>query len=157
MQTEEQTNEPLLSIIVPTKNRYEYLKQCISTVQSIDGGSIELIIQDNSDNNKEILEFISFIDYKNLKYFYTKEHISVIENCDLAMLNSTGRFVCMLGDDDTVTSKIVDVVKWLELKGIESCLGTIVRYNWPDLVYKHHQYHSLIIPNEKNRVYVKLL
>lgn len=145
-------NRILLSVIVPTKNRYEYLKDCIKTISTIDNGSIELIVQDNSDNNEDIIKFIEGLNYTNLKYFYTKEHLSVIENCDLALKNSTGEFVCMLGDDDTVASKIVDVVKWMKENTVESCLGTIVRYNWPDLVFKHHKYHSMIIPEINNNI-----
>lgn len=61
------TNNILLSVIVPTKNRYEYLKQCITTLASIDNGSIELIIQDNSDDNLEILAFLDTIKYSNMK------------------------------------------------------------------------------------------
>ena len=43
--------ETLLSIIVPTKNRYFYLKEMINMFQSYSNKSTELIIQDNSTDN----------------------------------------------------------------------------------------------------------
>ena len=46
----------LLSIVVPTKNRYYYLKSLIKLVQSFNSNEIELVVQDNTENNSEILE-----------------------------------------------------------------------------------------------------
>jgi glycosyltransferase involved in cell wall biosynthesis len=138
---------PLLSIVVPTKNRYEYLKHCLSTLLEIKSNDIEIVIQDNSDDNTDFLNYLNEQDSENLKYFYTKTYLSVVENCDLGIKNSTGEFVCMLGDDDSVAERIIDVTRWMKKNAIESCLGGIARYNWPDLVYKYHKFHSLVIPS----------
>ena len=47
---------PLLSIVVPTKNRYYYLLKLIELVESIGSPELELVIQDNSDDNDEFLK-----------------------------------------------------------------------------------------------------
>ena len=47
----------LLSIIIPTKDRYHYLKECITTVLSVNTDDFELIIQDNTADNSEIRDF----------------------------------------------------------------------------------------------------
>ena len=49
---------PLLSIIIPTKDRYKYLKILISLIDSYNLSELELIIQDNTSDNTEILKFL---------------------------------------------------------------------------------------------------
>ena len=93
-------DKPLLSIVVPTKDRYKYLRYLIEYVIELNNPQIEFVIQDNTANNKEIIEFLSDKLSENIKYFYTKESIPIGENSDKAVLNSTGKYVCYIGDDD---------------------------------------------------------
>ena len=53
-----------------------------------------------------------------MKYYYTKEQISVKENSDLAILHSSGEYVCFIGDDDGVSRHILKVVKYMRKNGI---------------------------------------
>lgn len=149
--------KPLLSIIIPTKNRYNYLSECIKSLYNLNEKNsdveIEIIIQDNTPDNKEILPLIN--SYRNsIHYFHISESLSVVENCDRAVLNSTGKYICFIGDDDSVTKDIITVVKWMEQNSIESCIGTIPRYNWPDMVYKYHKFKPLQIPKLKRENYL---
>ena len=43
---------PLLSIVIPTKNRQKYALSIIQTILSIKDYALELVIQDNSDTNE---------------------------------------------------------------------------------------------------------
>jgi glycosyltransferase involved in cell wall biosynthesis len=133
----------LLSIVVPTKNRYEYLKGLIVTFNSFNYENVELIIQDNSDENAEILNIINLMPCKTIKYFYNKRQISMVENSELAIHNSTGEYVCFIGDDDCVSSQIVNLISWLKNKNIEACLCPMAKFNWSDMVYKYHQFPNL--------------
>ena len=47
---------PKLSIVVPTKNRYKYLYHLIDLVGDLDTNLVELVIQDNSTDNTEIID-----------------------------------------------------------------------------------------------------
>jgi glycosyltransferase involved in cell wall biosynthesis len=123
--------KPLLSIIIPTKDRYDYLKPLISLIQSFDSEDIELVIQDNTKVNTEILNFISDCAFENLKYFHTLEQLSVARNCDLAILNSTGEYICFIGDDDGVSAHIVSAVKWMDREKIDALKTTTLSYKWP--------------------------
>jgi cellulose synthase/poly-beta-1,6-N-acetylglucosamine synthase-like glycosyltransferase len=61
--------EVLLSIVVPTKNRPETLSVLIETVLSWDVSDIELVVEDNSDCNRELLERIGvWVDDDRLRY-----------------------------------------------------------------------------------------
>lgn len=122
----------LLSIVVPTKDRYKYLKQLINFIDGFSTDEIELVIQDNTFNNNEILEFFSLKQRSYLKYYHNKEQLPVYLNTDLAIHHSTGEYVCFIGDDDGVLPNIVDCVKWMKRNGIEALRPAITIYNWPD-------------------------
>lgn len=122
----------LLSVVVPTKNRYFYLKHLIVLIDSFNSEDIELVIQDNSDNNTEILDFISLTERNHLKYFYSNEKLTMSGNSDLAVLHSTGEYVCFIGDDDGVCRNIVDCVKWMKENDIDVVKPSGAFYYWGD-------------------------
>ena len=101
----------LLSIIIPTKDRYHYLRECITTILAVDSDDFELVIQDNTPNNVEILPFIQEIKDDRLKYYYDSKHASEVENVNRAIIHSNGRYVCFIGDDDSITTSLVDAVR----------------------------------------------
>lgn len=121
-----------ISVVVPTKNRYKYLKKLIDLVIGFDTDEIELVIQDNSDNNQEILEFLNSISYPWLKYYYCDDNLTSIENFDLAINHTTGDYVCFIGDDDGVVRNIVDCAKWMKANNIEALRPATSTYEWPE-------------------------
>lgn len=124
---------PLLSIVIPTKNRYSTLFSVVDTILSFDDNDIEIVIQDNSDSNEEALHFISErSSFNNLKYFYVSGKLSVIENSDKAVLNSTGEYVCFIGDDDCVLPIITKVTKWIKANDFKSLKSYKPSYSWPN-------------------------
>jgi len=126
--------KPLLSIVVPTKDRYKYLKHLIELINSIQSDQIELVLQDNTADNKEILDFFSQKEYSFIKYNHNTQPLPVCYNSDLAVLNSSGKYVCMIGDDDGITRHIVDCVKWMEEYEIEAVVPSSISYHWPDYI-----------------------
>ena len=139
---------PLLSLVIPTKNRYEYLTKSLDSLVPLKekyGELLEIVVQDNSTSNEDFVPYLNNPPCQ-FRYFYIPEHLSVVDNCNKAILNSTGEFVCFNGDDDTVTSEILNIVKWMKSRNIDSCHGTIIRYNWPDLLLQKPFFHSITIP-----------
>lgn len=122
----------LLSIVVPTKNRYQYLKYLIQLVVNLNSEEVELVIQDNSDDNTEFLEYMSEKNYGFIRYDYVKGQIPMSDNSDRAILNSTGEYICFLGDDDGFTKYLLEGVKWMKAEGIEAVKPAEVTYSWPD-------------------------
>lgn len=125
-------SQPLLSIVVPTKDRYKYLIHLIQLIDSFNTNDIELVIQDNTNDNDLILSYLNNHYCEFVKYFHTKELISVSENSTKAILNSSGEYVCFLGDDDGVLSSIVDVVRHMKDNSIDYLISLPTIYNWPD-------------------------
>lgn len=124
--------QPLLSIVVPTKNRYKYLYHLINLISSFESEEVEMVIQDNSDDNTEFLTKCNLDKFPFVKYFRDTRELSQADNAELSILNSTGRYVCFIGDDDGVTDGIIEQVKTLEKKGIEAMITRPAVYNWPD-------------------------
>ena len=126
--------QPLLSIVIPTKDRYIYLKQLIDYIcRNIFSEQVELVIQDNTVDNTEIEEFLRSCSYPNLKYFHTVENLSIIENSDLAVLHSTGEYVCYIGDDDCFIPSLLTVTKEFKKKNVEAGIFPRPMYYWPDV------------------------
>ena len=126
-------NSKLLSVVVPTKDRYKYLKFLIDLIASFDSDEVELVIQDNSDNNTEFVAYLNDLAYKFIKYDHTKGQIPMAINSDKAILNSTGEYVCFLGDDDGLTRFTIDCAAWMKENGIEAVKSSTVNYYWSDI------------------------
>lgn len=125
--------KPLLSIVIPTKDRYSTLFPVVDMILSFDlNADLEIIIQDNSENNADALEFIGArVASRNLKYFHEAMPFSVIANSDKAVLNSGGEYVCFIGDDDGVMPNIVNVTKWMKEKEFKALKSNKPVYYWP--------------------------
>lgn len=126
-------SKPLLSIVVPTKDRYQYLKVLISLIDSFKSDEIELVIQDNSEDNKDFLLFLSEGDYSFINYNYTKGQIPMSTNSDKAILNSNGEYICFIGDDDGVTIDIIECVKYMKANNIDAVRSIPASYYWPEV------------------------
>jgi len=124
----------LLSIAIPTYNRYQYLEDCLKATCTIKSERMEIIVQDNTEDNAKGVEIVRRINDERVKYFYTKEHITVSENCSAAIENARGKYVCLLGDDDTVCDNIIDLVEEMQRQGVDTCVFGISIYHWADLL-----------------------
>ena len=125
-------NRKLLSIVVPTKDRYKYLKYLIELIASFNSDEVELVIQDNSEDNKEILDFLKERDYNFVRYDYHKGQLPMSVNSDRAVLNSSGEYICFLGDDDGVTKYIIEGAHWMKDNNVEATKLMVPAYYWPD-------------------------
>lgn len=119
---------PLLSIVVPTKNRYHYLKYLISLISRFESRDFELIIQDNSSDNTEFINYLNNFHYDFIKYHYESTSLTSIENFDRAILNSKGEYVCFIGDDDGIMRYIIDCVKWMKKNNIDALRSSYTHY-----------------------------
>jgi len=124
----------ILSIVVPTKNRYTYLYHLIELIKSFESNEIELVIQDNSDDNSEFAKFVSQSGLDWLKYFYCSEELTSIENFDKGILNCTGEYICFIGDDDGVTRHIIECARWMKKNNIEAARSSKTFYFWPEVI-----------------------
>lgn len=147
-------NDLLLSIVVPTKNRYEYLFQLMDLLATFESQEFEMVIQDNSDDNSEFTNKVNLDNYPFINYFYQKAPLSQSGNSDKSILNSRGEYVCFIGDDDGVTRSIIDVVKWMKKENYSILKSALTVYKWPSFISeKHYDVSSSLLFNPYSKTY----
>lgn len=124
--------QPLLSIVIPTRNRQYYCIESIKNILSYKNEDFELCIQDNSDNN-EIEKYIKDnINDNRLIYKYVATPLASIFNMDEAINLASGKYVLFIGDDDTILPNVFDIVSWMDRMEYDSvCSNSYVTYFWP--------------------------
>ncbi|PPK59395.1 glycosyl transferase family 2 [Malaciobacter marinus] len=126
---------PILSIVIPTHNRASYAISAIESILYFENEPIELIVTDTSEND-DLEFFVSSLTESRLRYIHIKEALSMTENYNLAMSMATGDYVCLIGDDDTITYDAIITAKWAKKNHIEIVSPLVVaNYAWPD--FKH--------------------
>ncbi|MGD9394540.1 MAG: glycosyltransferase [Dehalococcoidia bacterium] len=134
-------SSPLLSIIIPTRNRASYCLSCLRSVLTIQSAHLEVIVQDNSDNDDLARMVKTTIHDSRLRYNHTTEHLSMDQNFDKAMGMARGEYVTCIGDDDSVNPEIVSAASWAQQRGFDTLLTTRpAHYYWPDV--RHRYYRS---------------
>lgn len=130
--------KPILSILIPTKNRYNTLKPVLQgLIKDFNNQNVEYIIQDNTLVNDEIISFIKSLNCDKIKYFHESNSLSQSENCNFSVKNSSGEFLILIGDDDYVLPSIIDAVKWMKENKVECLNYNIASYLWTDISFKY--------------------
>jgi glycosyltransferase involved in cell wall biosynthesis len=124
---------PLISFIIPTKNRQYTAVFAVASVLNIESNEIEVVVQDCSDDDSlgnTLLE--RFQADPRIKYQHTKTLPSLTENWNLAISHTTGRYICGIGDDDAVLSRCLEVAKWMDTNKVDAILPMFITYMWKD-------------------------
>ena len=111
------------SVLVPTRNRLEYLPMAIETVRRQDYQDWEIIVSDN-DSPQDIAGYVAGLHDPRIRYLRTDRFVSVTENWNTALAASRGDYVVMLGDDDGLVPGYFTTME-----------GLLNTYGQPDLVY----------------------
>lgn len=110
--------KPLVSVIIPTRNRQIYASKTVHQILSLKQ-DIEIIVQDNSDNEDLYKELKECIVQNKIKYEYEKKVLPFSENYDRATEQVTGKYLCAIGDDDGILPNITACANWMDSKGID--------------------------------------
>jgi glycosyltransferase involved in cell wall biosynthesis len=111
------------SVLLPTKDRLEYLRYAIQSVLKQDYANWEIIVSDNCSED-DIQGYITSLNEPRIKYYRTSTFISVTDNWNNALEKSTGDYIIMLGDDDCL------------LQGyFTTCSSLLNNYGFPEMLY----------------------
>jgi glycosyltransferase involved in cell wall biosynthesis len=117
------SNEPCVSIIIPTKNSSKYIKRCLESITNQTHKNIEIIVVDNfsSDTTTSIAkEFTSKI------YLHGPERSAQV---NFGVLKSTGQYVYKVDSDFVLDPNVVSEC----VNKIEEGFDAIVVHNTPDI------------------------
>ena len=151
---------PLITIIIPTKNRYETLlpvvKSILNTIKSSD---FEIVVQDNSDSNLPAIDYFETCKDNRLHYFYQSGSLSISENTTLAIEQIKGKYSIFIGDDDLVSPYICEIVKKLDNLNAVGLIYTPANYWWESVEFTSENYYyrkkALWIPKKISNRFVK--
>ncbi len=99
--TKEADTEGMVSIIIPSKDNPQVLKQCLDALRGLE--NIEIIVVDNgsSDENRQQIE--AFM--KNNTYLYRPMQFNFSDMCNMGVQASKGKYLLFLNDDVEVQGK----------------------------------------------------
>ena len=124
-------SSPLLSIVIPTRNRVPYAISAIQSILEIPDPRLELVIQDNSEYRDLETYVQANVRDTRFRYRYTPPPFSSIDNFNAAVELATGEYVCMIGDDDGVNPEIMEAAEWARREDLDSlAVRTMVNFLW---------------------------
>jgi glycosyltransferase involved in cell wall biosynthesis len=129
-------SNPFISVIIPTLNRYEYLKDVLKDLENQTYKNFEVIIVDQTDNFNEAF-------YKNwnlnLKYWYQKEK-ALWKARNGAIKVSQGNYILLYDDDSLVDNNwIYEHLKCLDYFSADLSSGVSISTIGAE-VPKHYSY-----------------
>ncbi len=121
-----------ISIIIPTRERPRYLPYSIRTALEIADDDIEVVVNDNASND-ETGDVVRAFDDPRLRYFNTGARVSMRENFNQAVLNSSGDYVIVFGDDDGILARqFPHLRRILEQHRPDGLSWNRATYVWPE-------------------------
>ena len=99
-------NQPLVSVIITTYNRFDFLCRAINSVLAQTYKNIEIIVIDDfsTDGTKEKIENYSSL----VKYVRNEENIGLPASRNVGILASAGDYISFLDDDDEILPEKIE-------------------------------------------------
>jgi hypothetical protein len=109
------TSNPLLTILLPSRNRFD---MCINTINSfadtcIDKSNLEIIIKFDTDDESSLSRIDEIRKDVNIKYIISdrlRGYFSLHHFCNEMLKQSTGDWILMVNDDSLMTTHGWDVL-----------------------------------------------
>ena len=90
---------PLVSIVIPTRNRPDYLRQALASAARQSYPNLEIIVHDNASDS-DPAPIIEAIADPRVRLFRNEQDLGITGNVAAALRKASGEFVAILGDDD---------------------------------------------------------
>ncbi|MGN0482386.1 MAG: glycosyltransferase [Lachnospiraceae bacterium] len=101
---------PLISIIIPSKDNYEMLSQCLTSIEEqSEYRNYELIVVDNGSSVENREKYEALIRKYNGAYYYEKQEFNFSKMCNTGASHAKGELLLFLNDDIRVTEP-----QWLQ-------------------------------------------
>jgi glycosyltransferase involved in cell wall biosynthesis len=140
-------NQPLFSVIIPTRSRHDTLKYSIQSVLNQSYDDFELVIMDNNSSS-DTADIVHSITDNRIKYYRSPVSLSMADNWELGLSKTSGKYIFVLGDDDALMPD-----------GLEIAAQLIDRYHLPIISWLRHFYawDTSIVPWLRNHMGINLL
>jgi GT2 family glycosyltransferase len=97
--------EPKVSIIIPTRDKANLLRTCIESIrENTNYSNYELLIVDNSSIDPEIKDLLTQYEYDGVSILKYPGVFNYSAICNFAATKATGDYLCFLNNDTQVIS-----------------------------------------------------
>jgi len=127
-------NQPLVSIIIPTKDNTSLLKQCLESIESKSTyKNYEIIIVDNNSKKLESKSYLSALRHKVISY---NEPFNFSKINNFAVTEAEGEYIIFLNNDTEIISQ--DWIERMLEHSQGSTIGAVgVKLLYPDNTIQH--------------------
>ncbi len=142
-----------LSILIPTRNQPEDLIQTLNSfIKQVEssrlGNEIEIIIGDNSNNNKT-QNLLRNLNYSYIKYFKHGKDLGIDKNILFLLEKSKGKLVWFFGDDELKEGGLAYIFKTIKK-------NPKISFIWINHQLINDKYNSDFYFKDKNEVLEKI-
>lgn len=95
------SNDPLVSIVIPTKNGMPYIVECIESLVDSSYQNLEILISDDQSTDGT-LEYLMSLSDPRIRVLTSDREMTMSENWNRVKSLATGKYVKLLCSDDTV-------------------------------------------------------
>ena len=121
----------LLSICIPTKNRYKTLFSLLKSIDSFNSFEYEVIVYDTSETKQMYPIFTN-----EIKVNHEPINVSVITSFENSIKNAEGEWVIILGDDDGID--VESTLYFLKKLGnFDAITCNRPNFTWPDATHRY--------------------
>jgi GT2 family glycosyltransferase len=131
-------NYPLVSLIIPTKNGYKFLKKCIKSIlKKTDYPNYEIIIVDNGSDESDIKNYFETIrKYKNIKIITDPSPFNYSLLNNRAVKHASGEIIGLINNDVEVISR--SWLKEMVSYAVQSDVGAVgAKLLYPNNTIQH--------------------
>lgn len=103
----------LISIVIPTYKRAEYLKEAVDSAlnQDINEKYYVIVVDNNSEEKSQVEKVINSYADERLIYFKNDENIGMFGNWNRCVELAPSEYIVMLHDDDLISSNLLTQYK----------------------------------------------
>ncbi len=124
---------PKFSICIPTRERHHTLPYSVASILAQTYPDFELIVQDNFSSDETYKSLKEFNDPR-LKYSRSDRRLSMHENWEAALNQTSGDYISYIGDDDALLPFCLERANELLNIGDVDLLAWLAHtYYWPDV------------------------
>lgn len=130
------TQLPLVSIIIPTRNRLDLLRTCLEGVASTNYPEVEVIVVDNNSDDPETLAFLTTQDPSRVRVLRHPGPFNYSTINNLAVAEAQGQLLCLLNNDIEVIGQ--DWLAIMATQALRSEVGAVgAQLLYPDGRIQH--------------------
>ena len=131
-------NEPKITVVIPTRERFDVLEKSIKTAINQDYERLEILVSDNYSCD-ETEDLVRSINDTRIKYINTGKRVSMSHNWEFALSHVKDGWVTIIGDDDgLLPESIKKISRVIESTDIQAIRTAPCQYSWPSYIDEKH-------------------